>query len=126
MYMYTTGIIQPSQAFFMYTNTDYNVHGAFPLLFVPLANSPLSPFAPLSDPLLLTWNPPSCDRIRPPQSQVACKLTSSDPPFSQTLPLQIPRTQLAQRLTTTTSGPIRRLLSGTIVSCCCMAFTTYM
>jgi hypothetical protein len=26
-------------------------------------------------PLLLTWNPPSCDRNRPPQSQVACKLT---------------------------------------------------
>ncbi len=47
MYIYTTGIIHPSQAFFMYTNTDYNILGAFPLLFAPLANSPLSPFVPL-------------------------------------------------------------------------------
>ncbi len=41
-----------------------NVHDAFPLLWFPLANS-----------LLLTWNPPSCDRNRPPQTRVACKLT---------------------------------------------------
>jgi hypothetical protein len=44
------------------------------------------PFVSLSNPLLLTWNPPSCDRIRPPRSQVACKLTSPVPPFTQTLP----------------------------------------
>ncbi len=36
-------------------------------------------------------------------------------PFTQTLPLQIPRTPTAQRLTKTTSGIIRRLLSGTII-----------
>ncbi len=74
----------------MYIYTDYNIHGAFPLLFTPLASSPLFPFVSLSDPLLLTWNPPSCDRIRPPLSQVACKLTSPDPPVPQTLPLQFP------------------------------------
>ncbi len=34
--------------------------------------SPLLPF-------LLTWNPPCCDRIRPPSSQVARKLTSPFP-----------------------------------------------
>jgi hypothetical protein len=66
-------------------------------------------------PFLLTWNPPSCDRIRPPWSQVACKLTPPlSQPFTRTLPLQIPRTPTAQRLTTTTSGIIRRLLSGTV------------
>jgi hypothetical protein len=74
------------------------IHGAFPLL-APLC----SPF----NPLLLTWNPPSCDRIRPPRSQVACKLTSPVPtlsPTPPTLPLQIPSTPVAQRLTKTTSG----------------------
>ncbi len=39
-----------------------------PCFNLPLLVSPLYP-------LLLTWNPPSCDRNRPPQSQVACKLT---------------------------------------------------
>jgi hypothetical protein len=28
----------------MYTNADYNIHGAIPLLFSPLANSLLLPF----------------------------------------------------------------------------------
>ncbi len=56
---------------------------AFPLLFI----SPCwFPFAPLSDPLYLLGNPPSCDRIRPPWSQVACKLTSPSQPFPQPLP----------------------------------------
>ncbi len=54
----------------------------------PLAfNLPLP--LPLSSPLyplLLTWNPPSCDRNRPPRSQVACKLTLPCPPFTQTFP----------------------------------------
>jgi hypothetical protein len=95
----------------MYTSTDYNIRGAFPLPFsFPFADSPC-PLAPLSDPLLLTWNPPSCDRIRPPWSQVACKLTS---PFPKPSPLQIPRTQDAQRLTETTSRWIRRLQTGTL------------
>ncbi len=39
-----------------------------PCFNLPLLVSPLYH-------LLLTWNPPSCDRNRPPQSQVACKLT---------------------------------------------------
>jgi hypothetical protein len=40
-------------------------------------------FASSFSPLYLLGNPPSCDRIRPPWSQVACKLTS---PFPQSLP----------------------------------------
>ncbi len=72
------------QAFIMYTNIDYNIHGTFPLLFI----SPCRfPFAPLSNPSLLTWNPPCCDRIRPPRSQVTCKLTS---PFSTLSPIPPP------------------------------------
>ncbi len=52
------------------------VHGGIPLLFI----SPCwIPFAPLSSPLYLLGNPPSCDRIRPPWSPVACKLNSSFP-----------------------------------------------
>jgi hypothetical protein len=31
--IYTTGIIQSLQSFFLYTNIDYNIQGAFPLLF---------------------------------------------------------------------------------------------
>ncbi len=53
-----------------------------PCFYLPL---PAPLFSPLY-PLLLTWNPPSCDRNRPPRSQVACKLTSLVPPFPQTLP----------------------------------------
>jgi hypothetical protein len=59
------------------------IHGTFPLLLPPLADSPLSPF---STPFLLTWNPPSCDKIRPPRSQVACKLTSPVPTLSPNPP----------------------------------------
>ncbi len=78
---------------------------SFPLL-APLC----SPFVPLSTYLA----PSSCDRNRPPQSQVACKLTPFAPPFTQpTPPLQNPRTPTAQRLTKTTSGIFRLLLSGT-------------
>ncbi len=75
------------------------------------------PFVSPLHPPLLTWHPPSCDRNRPPRSQVACKLTPFAPPFAQlTPPLQIPRTPTAQRLTKTTSGIFRLLLSGTIMS----------
>jgi hypothetical protein len=88
---------------------NYNIHGAIPLLFLPL----LILFCPLSDPLYLLGNPPSCDRIRPPWSQVACKLTSPFSTLSQPSPLQIPRTQVINRLTMTTSR-IRLLLSGTV------------
>jgi hypothetical protein len=50
-------------------------------LLSPLAGSlcsPCSPFSPFRSPSL-TWNPPSCDRIRPPWSPFACKLTSPFP-----------------------------------------------
>jgi hypothetical protein len=40
--------------------------------------------------------PSSCDRNRPLQSQVACKLTPFAPPFTQlSHPLQIPKPQLS-------------------------------
>jgi hypothetical protein len=98
------------QAFIIYTNTNYNVHGAFPLLYyLPL----LIPLAPISNPPSLTWNPPCCDRIHPPRSQVACKLTSPLSTLSQPSPLQIPRTQVTKRPTKTTLR-IRHLLSGTV------------
>ncbi len=82
-----------------------------PCFLSPLADSL---FAPPSSPLYLLGNPPSCDRIRPPWSQVACKLTSPFSPFPNPSPLQIPSTQVTKRLTMTTSR-IRLLLSGTII-----------
>jgi hypothetical protein len=104
------------QASFIYTIIDYNIHGASPLLFFSFADSPLLPFAPPSNPLLLTWNPPSCDRIRPPQSQVACKLTSPFPTLSPNPPpSKFPESQVTQRLTKTTLRRIRCLLSGTVI-----------
>jgi hypothetical protein len=79
----------------------------------PLAGSPLLPFVSPSTYLA----PSSCDRNRPPPSQVACKLTPFAPPFTQlTHPLQIPRTPVAPRLTMTTSGIFRLLLSGTFTT----------
>jgi hypothetical protein len=44
------------------------IYWRFPLAFCSPSESPL-----------LTWNPPCCDRIRPPWSQVARKLISSFP-----------------------------------------------
>jgi hypothetical protein len=82
----------------------------FPLLplLIPLCSPFVSPSTYLA--------PSSCDRNRPPPSQVACKLTLFGPPFTQlSHPLQIPRTPTAQRLTMTTSGIFRLLLSGTIL-----------
>ncbi len=74
----------------------------FPL--APLAVSLLLPFVPLSTYLA----PSSCDRNRPPPSQVACKLTLFAPPFTHlSHPFQLPRTPTTQRLTTTTLGPLR-------------------
>jgi hypothetical protein len=52
----------------------------FPL--APLAVPPLLPFVPLSTYLA----PSSCDRNRPPSSQVACKLTLFAPPLTQIVP----------------------------------------
>ncbi len=74
--------------------------------------------APLCSPFVFPSTylaPSSCDRNRPPQSQVACKLTLFAPPFTHpTPPLQSPRSPTAQRLTKTTSGIFWLLLSGTV------------
>ncbi len=48
----------------------------FPCFLSPLVNSLLLPFL---TPLYLLGNPPSCDRICPPWSPVACKLNSPFP-----------------------------------------------
>ncbi len=70
----------------------------------PLAVSLLLPFVPLSTYLA----PSSCDRNRPPPSQVACKLTLFAPPFPQlSHPFQLPRTPTTHCLTTTTLGLLR-------------------
>ncbi len=101
-----------------------------PCFSLPFASSPLSPLcwfpfvSPLLVPLCLPFvspftylAPSSCDRNRPPRSQVACKLTPFAPPFTLPTPtLQIPRIPTAQRLTKTTSGIFRLLLSGTIMN----------
>jgi hypothetical protein len=103
----------------MYMSTDRIYMAHSPCFPVSLCSFPLLPLFPLFPllplfPFPLTWNPPSCDRIRPPRSQVTCKLTSPDPPFPQTLPLPNSQNPITQRLTRTTSGRIRRLLSGTL------------
>ncbi len=54
-----------------------------PCFLSPLADSL---FAPPFSPLYLLGNPPSCERIRPPWSQVACKLTFPFSTLSQSLP----------------------------------------
>jgi hypothetical protein len=57
----------------------------------PLANSLLLPFL---TPLYLLGNPPSCDRIRPPWSPVACKLNSPFPspcPYTPSSKIPTPR-----------------------------------
>jgi hypothetical protein len=80
----------------------------FPLLplLIPLCLPFVSPSTYLA--------PSSCDRNRPPPSQVACKLTLFAPPFPQlSHPFQFPTTPTAPRLAMTTSGIFRLLLSGT-------------
>jgi hypothetical protein len=81
----------------------------FPLY--PFPNSPRSPCCPSLLPFALPFTylaPSSCDRNRPPSSQVACKLTLFAPPFTQLFhPFQLPRTPIVQRLTTTTLGLLR-------------------
>jgi hypothetical protein len=99
------------QSFRYIHGTTTYVHGAIPQAFcspllVPLCLPFVSPLTYLA--------PSSCDRNRPPRSQVACKRTPFAPPFTQPTPsLQIPRTPTAQRLTKTTSGIFLLLLSGT-------------
>jgi hypothetical protein len=55
MYIYNWYHSITTSIHFIYTNTDYNIHDAFPLLyspcFTPLAS--LAPLAPLFDPLHL-------------------------------------------------------------------------
>jgi hypothetical protein len=96
--------------------TIYMAHS--PCFLSPLAASFCLPLLPPLcspfDPLSLTWNPPSCDRICPPRSQIACKLTPLDPPSPQPSPFKIPSTPNTLRLTKTTSGTTRHLLSGTV------------
>jgi hypothetical protein len=85
------------------------IHGVALSLLSP------QPFCPHCYPLSFPFVPPftylapsSCDRNCPPSYQVACRLTPFAPPFTQsTHPFQIPRTPIAQRLTTTTLGPLR-------------------
>jgi hypothetical protein len=102
------------QSFHCTYNTVTYIHGAFPFVFLPLAGFPLTPLCiPFVSPFTYLA-PSSCDRNRPPPSQVACKLTPLAPPFTQlTHPPQIPRTPPAPRLTMTTSGIFRLLLFGT-------------
>jgi hypothetical protein len=97
---------------FCCTYNELHIYMAhFPLLPSPFAGFPLLPFVFPSTYLA----PSSCDRNLPPPSQVACKLTPFAPPFTQlTHPPQIPRTPPAPRLTMTTSGIFRLLLSGTL------------
>ncbi len=98
--------ITPLHIQYSYIYTWRNSPCFSPPLLAPLCFPFVSPFTYLA--------PSSCDRNRPPQSQVACKLTLFAPPFTHpTPPLQIPRTPTALRLTKTTSGIIRLLLSGT-------------
>ncbi len=79
----------------LYTRTLINIYGAFPLLFISPCWFPFVPLCSPLNPLLLTWNPPSCDRIRPPRSQVACKLTSPVPTLSPNpTPSKFPEPQL--------------------------------
>ncbi len=94
-----------------YSYYSYIYTWCIPLAFPsPLAGSPLFP---LYIPFYLLA-PSSCDRNRPPPSQVACKLTPFALLFTQlSHPFQIPRTPTAPCLTMKTSGIFRLLLSGT-------------
>jgi hypothetical protein len=70
--------------------TIYMAHSpcfpCFPLLI------PLAPLAPFSDTPLLTWN------LRPPRSQVACKLTPLSHPFPKPSPSKFPEPRLPSAL----------------------------
>jgi hypothetical protein len=115
MYVHNWHHSSVSSILFIYTNTIYNIQymAHSPCFFSPFADSPLSPLAPLSTlshflgTLLAVTG----------SVHLGLRLLVNWPPLSQPpprpSPLQIPRTPVTQRLTKTTSGTIRRLLSGT-------------
>jgi hypothetical protein len=73
------------------------------------------PFVPALFPFPLTWHPPAVTGIVHLSLRLLGKLTPFAPPITQLPPpLQIP-TPTAQRLTKTTSGIFRLLLSGTLI-----------
>jgi hypothetical protein len=86
------------------------IHGAFPLLLSPLADSPLPPFCSPFNPFYLLGTLLAVTG----SVHLGLRLLANWPPLSQPSPLQIPRTPVTQRLTKTTSGRIRRLLSGKV------------
>jgi hypothetical protein len=105
--MYTIINVIQHSVIHLHAKSITYVHGAFPL-------APPTPcWFPFVSPSTYLA-PSSCDRNRPPPSQVACKLTRFTPPFTQLPhPFQIPRTPTAPSLTMTTSGIFQLLLSGT-------------
>ncbi len=116
--MYTiNSIIQTLSHSFAHTLQLHIYMAHFP--FAPLAGSPCSPcwfpllpFVPLSTYLA----PSSCDRNRPPPSQVACKLTLFAPPFTQlSHPFQLPRNPNCPAPNNDDLGIIPLLLYGTIM-----------
>jgi hypothetical protein len=107
--MYTVIASFSTQLFFTH---HYNYIHTWRDFFALFSASPCSPCCPFFTSPLYPFStylaPSSCDRNRPPSSQVACKLTLFAPPFTQlSHPFQFPRTPTAQRLTTTTLGPLR-------------------
>ncbi len=107
----------------LYTHIQVVIYMAqSPCSLLPLADSPCFNFPLPNPPSPLLYPstylaPSSCDRnvhLRPRLVINWPTLTHLDPPLSQPTPsLQIPRTPTAQRLTRTTSGIFRLLLSGT-------------
>jgi hypothetical protein len=96
------------------TQAQIAYNGAFPLpSFLPLL-VPFVPLASLFNPLLLTVLGTLLAVTG--SVHLGLRLLVNWPPLTlplQTLPFQIPRTRITQRLTRTTSRWIRRLLSGT-------------
>jgi hypothetical protein len=106
--MYTAYIINP-RSFSMHI-LWLHIYTAW--LFLCFLPEPFCPHChPHSYPFVLPFTylaPSSCDRNCPPSYQVAYRLTPFAPPFTQsTHPFRIPRAPTAQRLTTTTLGPLR-------------------
>ena len=97
------------QSFLMHILQLHIYMAWFPLY--PFPSSLRSPCCPSLLPFVPPFTylaPSSCDRNRPPSSQVACELTLFAPPFTQLFhPFQLPRAPIAQRLTTTTLGLLR-------------------